>query len=165
MKWRSRRTVPAAPRTCAGRWLRAMYLGQWELRDSFRWTLNNGQKTGWNDDEPALVEAVFELSVRQYFGPDYDVRTVTDYVATLRMATRDNGTFSQLETEALIRAALGETDVDLSGISRGKRFSIRGPAAVLAIERMGFGEVEVDQLITEAERITFERGWHPPLAQ
>jgi hypothetical protein len=43
MKWRSR---PAAPRTHAGRWLRAMHLGQWELRDSLRSTLNNGQKTG-----------------------------------------------------------------------------------------------------------------------
>jgi hypothetical protein len=160
--WRSR---PAAPRTHAGRWLRAMHLGQWELRDSLRLTLNNGQKTGWNDDEPALVEAVLELSVRQYFGPDYDVRAVTDYVATLRAATRDNGTFPQLETEALIRAALGETDVDVSGISRGARLSIQGAAAVLATDRMGFGEAEMDQLITEAEQITFERGWRPPLAE
>jgi hypothetical protein len=103
--------------------------------------------------------------VRQYFGPDYDVRAVTDYVATLRAATRDNGTFPQLETEALIRAALGETDVDVSGISRGARLSIQGPAAVLATDRMGFGEAEMDQLITEAEQITFERGWHPPLAE
>jgi len=26
------------------------------------------------------------------------------------------------------------------------------------------GEAEIDQMITEAERIAFERGWNPPLA-
>jgi hypothetical protein len=168
MKWRSRQTVPpvpAVPRTNAGKWLRAMYLGQWELRDSLRSTLNNGQKKGWNDDEPALVEAVCELSVRQYFGPDYDVRAVTDFVELLRAATKDNNPFPQLESEAVIRAALGEADIDLSGISRFALLGIRTLAGSLATDRMRFGEAEVDQLISEAEQITFERGWHPPLAE
>jgi hypothetical protein len=86
MTWRS---CPAAPRTHAGRWLHTLHLGQWDLRDRLRGTLNKGL-AWWNDDEPALVEAVCELSVRQYFGYDYDVRAVTDFVVMLRAAAKEN---------------------------------------------------------------------------
>jgi hypothetical protein len=70
--------------------------------------------------------------------PERSNLTVTDFVvAMLLAATKDNDPYPQLETEALIRAALGETDVDLSGISRGARLSIRLLAAIVATNRMG----------------------------
>jgi hypothetical protein len=101
------------------------------LRDKLRPALNNGRKR-WNDDEPAVVQAAGEIISGKYLGAGYDVRAVTDFVAELRKTTNNDGQFPRLNTEAVIRAALGETDAD--------------------------------QLIGDAERIAFDRGWHPPLA-
>lgn len=85
-----------------GQWLRAVLLGQTELRDRLRPRLNGGDK-GWNDDEPAVAEAACELAVGRFFGSSYDVRAVTAFVAELREATGNDPAYDQLKTEAVIR--------------------------------------------------------------
>jgi hypothetical protein len=32
------------------------------------------------------------------------------------------------------------------------------------VVKLGLGEADVDQLITDAEKVAVERGWNPPLA-
>jgi hypothetical protein len=163
-KLRPRSGGSPVPRTYVGRWLRAIMLRQYELRDRLRLTLNGGRKTGWNDDEPAVVEVACELLLRRFFGTEYDAAAVTAFVADLREALADDATFSELKAEKAIRSALGESDTVTSDITSGQKMGIHLAAIALANGRLGSGAVAVDQVIAEAERIAFERGWHPPLA-
>jgi hypothetical protein len=138
-------------------------LRQYELRDQLRPTLNNGRR-GWNDDEPAVVQAAGEITLRQYFGADPDVRAVAKFVAELQEAAKNGVQFSRLKTEAVIRSTLGEADVDTTGITSGERFQMYLLSIPMTRRGVKFTEKEADQLIVEAERIAFDRGWHPPLA-
>jgi len=163
MRFRFRAGFSALPRTHVGRWLWAGLTGQRELRERLRPALNGG-RDGWNDDEPAVVQAACELAVRQYFRPGYDVRQVTAFVAELRDALAGDPPVDQLAAEAVIRSALGETDVTVDGISPGAKYLIHSWAVTLATARSGLSESAIGQLIAEAENIAFEQGWHPPLA-
>jgi hypothetical protein len=147
-----------------GRWLRANLLDQRELRDQLNSTLNGG-KEGWNDDEPAVVEVACQLAVRRFFPADYDVRDVTAFVSELRLATGYDASLQQLKIEAVIRSALGETDVVTYDITPGQKYHMRIAVIAMVTQKLGFDEAGVDEMITEAERIAFERGWHPPLAE
>lgn len=164
MPFRSRSVSRGGPRTNVGQWLRAALLRQTELRDRLRPKLNGGRKTGWNDDEPAVLEAACERAVGRFFGSDYDVRAVTAFAAQLREANAGDPTYDQLKMEAVIRLALGEPDVDTQGITAGQKFLIRLVVLGGVVAKLGLGEADVDQLITEAERVAIERGWNPPLA-
>lgn len=135
-----------------------------ELREQLGLTLNGG-KTGWNDDEPAVVEAACELAVRRFFPQDYDVRAITAFVSELRAATGNDPPVEQLKTEAVIRSALGEADVATGDITPGQKYLMRGRVTGLAVGKLGLNEAGIDQLITDAERVAFGRGWRPPLAK
>lgn len=104
--------------------------------------------------------------VRRFFRPDYDVRGVTAALSFMRTATqaRNKTPHGQLEMEAVIRSALGETDVDLSGLTPPEVLEIQGAATAYAVLKLALPESEVIQLVAEAERIAIERGWNPPLA-
>ena len=165
MPFRSRSVSSGGPRTCVGQWLRATLLLQRELRDRLRPKLNGGRQTGWNDDEPAVVEAACESAVARFFGASYDVRDIAAFAALLRQAAGNDPTYDQLKTEAVvIRLALGEPDVDTRGITPGQMFAIRGNVLAGVVGKLGLGEADVDQLITDAEKVAVERGWNPPLA-
>lgn len=127
-------------------------------------TLNSGRKTGWNDDEPAVVEAVTELLLQRYFGSAYDARDVAAFVAEIREAIADDGTLSQLQTEAVVRSLLGEDGAVDAKIRKGEKFQTHLAAMALANGRLGIDEAEIDRVIAEAEHIAFAKGWHPPLA-
>ena len=60
--------------------------------------------------------------------------------------------------------ALGEPDVDTQGITPGQKFGIRVNVLAGVVGKLGLGEADVDQPITEAEKVAVERGWNPPLA-
>ena len=152
----------ALPRTSVGRWLRAALMRQPALREQLRPTLNGG-KPGWNDDEPAVVEAACELAVRRYFTQEYDVRAVADFVAELRLAAGNEPPLDQLRTEAVIRSALGEGDVVTDDITAGQQFHMRVAVIALLTFRLRLDEAAIDKLINDSERIAFERGWHPAL--
>jgi hypothetical protein len=164
MPFWSRLVSPGMPRTNVGRWLRAMLLRQPELRDRLRAELNEGKRKGWNDDEPAVVEAACELAVGRFFGTSYDVRAITEFVAVLREAAAHDPRYDQLKTESVICAALGEKDVDLEGITPGQKYLMRCAVVTLVCGKLRLSEADVDQLITDAEKIAFKRGWKPPLA-
>jgi hypothetical protein len=141
-----------------------MLLRQTELRDRLKTKTNGGNAKGWNNDEPAVIEAACELAVGRFFGAGYDVRAITEFVAVLREATAHDPTYDQLKTEAVIRAALGEKDVDLTGITPDQKYLIRAAVVTLVYGKLRLSEGDVDQLITGAEKIAFKRGWNPTLA-
>jgi hypothetical protein len=58
----------ALPRTFVDRWLPASMLDQRDERDRLASTLNR-RVAGWNDNEPAVVEAAAELGLLCYFRP------------------------------------------------------------------------------------------------
>lgn len=154
----------AWPRTYVGLWLRAVLLRQEELGYRLASKLNGGRQTGWNDDEPAVVQAACELGVGRLFGTSYDVRAVTAFVGKLREATDNDPKYDQLKTEAVIRLALGDRDVDTTGITAVEKYGIHSAALAGARAKLGLSEAEVNQLVTDAEKIAAERGFNPPLA-
>jgi hypothetical protein len=160
----SRAGSSSKPRTVVGQWLRAGVLGDLAARRALSRRLNGGSD-GWNDDEPAVVEIACESAVRRFFGSDPDVREITAFVSDLRDRVKGSVTpISQLEAEAVIRSALGEDDVDISDLRRVTLFNVRSIVTVRICLRLGLGDKEVNQLIADAERTAFERGWKPPLA-
>lgn len=166
MAFRLRPVSSPGPRTYVGQWLRA---GIFEDRDTqmrLGARMNGGQKIGWNDDEPAVAEAACELAARRFFGLHYDVRQVTAFVAELRERVKNSRTpISQLEAEAVIRSALGERDVTIGDLRRSTLFNVRCLATGQLCLRLGLNRQEVEQLISAAENMVFDRGWNPPIAE
>jgi hypothetical protein len=156
----------ALPRTFVGRWLRAAMLDRREERDRLVRTLNGGSATGWNDDEPAVVQAAAELVLRRYLGlgePDPDKAgslacAVTAGLGEIRRP------LDEQHADAVIRSALGAASPVFDALKPGERHILRGAAASVASVTMELDEAAVDELLREAERIAFERGWHTPLA-
>jgi len=153
------------PRTVFGSWLRAFLLRQHELRDRLVGQLNDA-KTGWNRDEAGVMQAVCVLAVNVHFVPDYDMRAITNFASRIRAAEQYGGRTPHglLEIEAVIRHALGEKDVDISGISADVAYEVQGAVAAAIAWESGFTESQIDELIIEAERMAFAHGWNPPLA-
>lgn len=157
--------APASqPTTWVGLWLRAGLLGEQKLRGQLKLRLNEGKRTGWNNDEPAVLEAACELAVRRFFGSDYSTVAVAEFVSELQMAA-GAALIGQPEAEMLIRSAYGDQDVRLKDITPGKRFQLRSAIVALAVGKLKLGEAAIDQLIFESERVAFARGWKPPLAR
>jgi hypothetical protein len=154
------------PRTCIGQWLRAALLCQQELAGKLSLKINGGTKAGWNnDDEPAVIEAAAELLFPRYFGASYDVRAVTAFAAEIRDGTAGSSRpLPQLEVEAVIRSALGESDVITNDITLNEKVRIYLIALVGTTTRLGIDTAAVARVIVEAEQMAFERGWNPPLA-
>jgi hypothetical protein len=159
--WLERR---AKPRTYVGRWLRATFLRQQELRKELDGTMNGGNP-GWNDDEPAVVEFASQLVLRRLFGDEYDGRVIEKFVDLIRTATDGDPPVDQLNATMLIRNALGESEIEVSKIDSGQRFVLRALAAATAAYILDLDEAAVDEIITDSERIAFERGWKPPLVR
>jgi hypothetical protein len=82
----------------------------------------NGGRDGWNDDEPAVVEAVFEQAMRSFFGTEYSIGDISAFVEDTREAAASEVAVDQLAAEALIRYALDETDITVIDITRGQRY-------------------------------------------
>jgi hypothetical protein len=160
--WPKRAAGPR-PRTCVGLWLRAALLDQRELRDQLRATLNGG-KAGWNYDEPAVVEAVCLVALRRLFPAGLDAHAISAFVSDLRSRIHSTPPPGQLETEALIRAALGDPDVIIRHIPYAEVFQAHTAVIGAACVRFGLNEAAIDQMINEGERIAFAHGWQPPLA-
>lgn len=159
--WSQRR---AKPRTYVGQWLRAAFLRQRELRKELQSTLNGG-KPGWNDDEPAVVELAFETVLRRLFGDAYDASDITNLVDILRSATEGDPPVDQVKAAALIRETLGESVPAVGDIDPGQKFVLRFMLAGTAAFVLDLDEAAVDEIITDSERIAFERGWKPPIVR
>jgi hypothetical protein len=153
----------AAPATIMGRWLLAALLGEREERDRLARLINPGG-TGWTDDESAVVEAVCTIAVGQYLGADYDVREVRALAGIIPQGTGQNVAGDVMGIEAVIRAALGENNVDLTGIGRNDRTAVHFYATMIAVHKLGLDNRAVTRLVVEAENDAMLLGWNPPSA-
>jgi hypothetical protein len=156
----------ALPRTYVGRWLRAAVLDRQEERDRLVRSLNGGNAAGWNDDEPAVVEAAAELVLRQYFGPGEADANEVSWLASVACASMPEvgRNLNDRHAGAVIRSALGQPGTDADApMSSGERFLLRMAITSLASIRMDLDESRVDELLREAERVAFDRGFHPLL--
>ena len=155
----------ALPRTYVGRWLRAAMLDRQDERDRLVRTLNGGSATGWNDDEPAVVEAAAELVLGCYFGPgepDPEKAASLAHVVTVALGAIDR-TLGEQDADAVIRSAVGGPSAHFDALKPGDRHVLTTLVVGVASAMMDLDEAAVDELLREAERIAFERGWHPPL--
>ncbi len=127
--------------------------------------LNQGEK-GWNDDEPAVVEAACQLATRQYFSlPDH--MPLESYASFLhfRLTARMNDPPPAADIEAILRAALDETVVFPAHFRRGFLFAMRGAiTCYILINSLQLDEKAIDQLLLEAESTAIAGGFHPPIA-
>jgi len=138
-------------------------LGDRERRDQLVGALNRGE-AGWNDDEPAVSVACCELVLRRVW-PDGPRQADTEWLSSLVQASLA-GTKSPVraaEVEAVVRAAVrGQVDRAVN-VSRYNTGLICGTVAALLSMINHLADAEVTDLVKEAERVAFERGWHPPM--
>lgn len=152
------------PRTCVGLWLRAGFLGQRELRDRLKLTLNGGDPEGWNYEEPFVVAAVCEIAVRKLFRVAPDAQAVTEFVTEMRGRIRSTAPPGQQVCEAVIRDAFRDPGVDFTHVSSAELFRATAVVAGTAVRTLRLDEAAIDEMIAEGERLTFQAGRHPPLA-
>jgi hypothetical protein len=154
---------PDRPRTNVGLWLRAGLRSDREDYTRLGGTLNRGEK-GWNEDEPAVVEAACQMAARQYFS-SYRHVTIDVFVADMRRRISNGGTPPRQEDmEAVIRAALDDTADVAPVIKPAELFRIRAAVTVNIADILKFDAQAIDQFVAEAECIAIARGYSPPMA-
>lgn len=151
MKWRRhfRRAKPE-PRSLYGRWLLALLYGPPELIEHYGEPLGKLTMEQGNS-QSAISDRLFMRLVAMRFMPGQPVRDISDYVAAIVMAMDRSVRFGRLEAEALIRHALGEESVSLSGIDQDLATRIRGGFVAAIIREKGLAPEQVTRLVVEAE--------------
>lgn len=160
----ARQSEARVPRTTVGLWLQA---GLREDSDAY-WRLaqqlNRGER-GWNDDEPAVVEAACELAVRRFFGPNGSGIPVRDFVSDMRRRISMLKTPpSQKDMEAVIGSALDNNSPAPTNIGRGELLNIRSAVTVNVSDLLKLDRNAIDKLIFAAEQTAIKRGYRPPVA-
>lgn len=161
MRLTSQSDVSEGPRTYIGLWLRALLRGDSGSYRRLAQYLNRGVK-GWNDDEPAVVEAACQLAVRQFFGAYHHV-PIRDFVADMRdRISKQKIPPAQEDMEAVIRAAFDDSAFS-GNIRRGELLNIRTAVIGNVKDILCFGADDIDRLVRQAETIAMARGYNPPL--
>jgi len=112
-------------------------------------------------DSNAVTRAAFQVAVHRLFSPDADLQEITKFVTDVHQAFGDD--VPVLETEALIRQALGEdvptSDIDPWSEMKGKTATLLGAADFLS-----WTQQDVDEVLAEAETIVKKNGFNPTIA-
>lgn len=109
----------------------------------------------------AVVEAASEIALRRYYGVDYDVRDVTPLAELVRDSETGSRPLSLMQIEAVIRAALGERDVDLRAVNAAAKFKVQVIATLGASQWLSLEEDATRALVAEAETVARNNGWNP----
>ena len=166
LRFRSPAAQPAAPRTAVGQFMASTLDGDMARSQYLRTRLQSGPGGVLHPGDVAFMEVAAELTALRYLGADYDVREVTALVAQGKAAVAGSSTeFGHLEAEAVFRVALGEEDVDLTGITRKDLYTLRTYLIILVALKQAWSEAEIRELIVQAEDAAFDRGAEPPLAR
>jgi hypothetical protein len=142
-------------------------LDQRELRDELVATLNNGEAIGWNDDEPAVAVACCELTLRRCW-PDGPTEADIEALSAACVTAFNQSSAKPVPAEsirAVVHATLRGNDDRANSVTRGDSHRITGVLLALMSVRADLSPPEVDDLIKKAERIAFDRRWHPPLVR
>jgi hypothetical protein len=133
-----------------------------EIMDLFRAAVQEDSETVdrlsekiGEDNWPAIagrIAAVFGLAVQRKFGPDSDVRAIVAFVAEARAELAEGDDIPPLEAEALVRAALGESEL-AENISQDVAVPAQIVLAVKILRDEHLSGKEVDQLLAEADAL------------
>jgi hypothetical protein len=115
---------------------------------------------GWSRSDIELLRACLGAFAREFFTDRYDVRQVSAFVAEM-VSLFGARVPDPLEIEAIIRAASGETDVEVDDISLLNVQMASSLAIALMVRQNSIGESDVDRLIEAGEHISAERGRRP----
>jgi len=150
------------PRTLTGRWLVAVVLRRYDLRDRL---VAEFQLSGSRNAELAVLEEAARLALHEHFGDSYDVPSVNAFAAAIQDSWSVPSGIGLMELEAVVRAALGETDVDLTGIAAPVRGDAHFFSVLLAARLNRWDPRTLNDLVSRAEAAVFGRGLKPQLAQ
>ncbi|SCF22497.1 hypothetical protein GA0070618_4202 [Micromonospora echinospora] len=141
------------PQTLMGQFLRAVML-RWDEQTQ----LHVEVKKHGSKDGNELTRAAFEVAVRRYFPPDTDLRVISGLVHEMRQVFGE--LVPVLETEMLIRAALGEEvpidDITLVPELTAKTFTLMG-----LTDKWSRDVSTVNSVLAEAEELVHRRGFAP----
>jgi hypothetical protein len=150
----------SGPATAVGRWLAAILCHDHELRDRLvRYVPANA--VGLLDDEKAVVAELCSLVASRYFGPGYEVGTVTEFARWMQSVWVGRYQVTVMQIEGVIRAALGETKIDLSGMEAPALSKAQLVAASKMSSALRWELATVEGLVCEAEVKASRKGWHP----
>lgn len=149
------------PQTVMGRFLAATSLSQRGVADELGKQIPAGKNGFFRDDEAAIAEKACGLAAEAYFGKDYNVRAVTEFARHLREVWIGDYKLGVIQFEAVLRAAMGETDVDLSGITRPALTNAQSVTASYICRLLKMDEAAVNALMADAEAAVIARGWKP----
>lgn len=106
-------------------------------------------KLGWQGG-PQIIGAAFAIAVNRRFDSATDAREITRFVAETRSQYEEGGQLPALETEGLIRAALGE--VELADSIRPET-ALKVQIAIIGtlLQDANFTEPQLEEFIAEVE--------------
>jgi hypothetical protein len=151
------------PRTTVGLWLRALLLGDGQEYRRLIPMLNRGEK-GWNDDEPAVVEAACQLMTQRFFST-YRHVSVEALVADMRNRIAKQQTPPTAEDMmAVIRAARNAGTNVPPHVRRGELQRIQGVVTCNISDILKLDKLAINLLVADSEDIAIARGFSPPPA-
>ena len=112
-----------------------------------------------------MLEEAARLALHEHFGDSYDVPSVNAFAAAIQDSWSVPSGIGLMELEAVVRAALGETDVDLTGIAAPVRGDAHFFSVLLAARLNRWDPRTLNDLVSRAEAAVFGRGLKPQLAQ
>jgi hypothetical protein len=108
-----------------------------------------------------VVEAVCVLALRKRFPGGPDPQTITAFVSGFRGRIHSTPPPGQLETEAVVRFALGDPDVRVGHIPSSELLLAQYLTAAEACIQLGLDEAAINQIIIEGEQVAWQQGWKP----
>ncbi|MFE0465557.1 hypothetical protein ACFW1A_40555 [Kitasatospora sp. NPDC058965] len=137
------------PRSVYGSWLLAGLLNQPDRRDYYEKVMRARISSG-GIEQYTIAERVFQQCMAMLFRVDQPVRDISDFVAAARASLAHPELIGRLESEALVRYALGER-VWLAGIEDRLAINAYMVLTVRVIRLKGLSPAQVRRLVTEAE--------------
>lgn len=141
------------PTTLMGLFLRATMLRQKNRLQLHAEVEKHGSKAS-----AVLTRTAFEVAVRRYFPSDIDRRLVTALVHEMRQGYGQG--VPVLETEAMIRAALGEA-VPTEKIGLATQFAVMTFTLGALADKWDRDESIVNSVLVEAEEQVRQQGFDP----
>jgi hypothetical protein len=132
------------------------------LRQKNRLQLHAEVKKHGSKDSGVLVRTAFEVAVRRCFPSDIDLRVISALVQEMREAYGQG--VPVLETEAMIRAALGEA-VSTEDIGLPTQFAAMTFTLVALADKWDRDESIVNSVLVEAEEQVRQQGFDPTPAE
>lgn len=139
-----------------------LFLRATMLRQKNRLQLHAEVKKYGSKASAVLTRVAFEVAVRRYFPSDMDVRLVSALVQEMRQGYGQGVPVS--ETEAMIRAALGEA-VPTENIGPPIQFAVMTYTLGALADKWDRDESIVNSVLVEAEQQAREQGFDPTLAE